>query len=178
MMNRLMTVAATAVVLGLGSVAGAATMDGDSVNVEMSTVFLGSQGLQNSIVGAGSEGNYYSNQFYDFDDATDTFSISSTSTFCGMTSCSPDDTVSWALTSLDFGGPLTGVSILLNGIGATISSFTADSVFFSWANVGIPQGTYLTLKFETAAVPLPASLPLLMAGVAGLAALRRRRKSA
>jgi len=177
MMKKLIA-AATAAVIGLGSMAGAATMNGDSVNVEMSTVLGGSQGLQNSIVGAGVEGNYYGNQFFDFDDATDSFSISSGSNYCGMTSCAFTDKVSWALTSLDFGGPLTGISFLLNNIGATIDSFTADAVYFSWDNVNIPQGTYLTLKFETAAVPLPASLPLLMVGIAGLAALRRRRMSA
>lgn len=170
------TVAAAALIAGSIS-ARAATLNGDTVTVQLSSGLAGSQGVQTRVIGDGAEGNYYGNQFYDFDDVTDTFSITSTGSFCGMTSCGTGDTVIWSLTSLDFGGPLTSVSILRSIGGAIIRSFSADSVVVQWTEAAIPQGTYFAMQFRTdpASVPLPASLPLLVAGLAGV---KRSRASA
>lgn len=51
--------------------------------------------------------------------------------------------------------------------------------YFQWGNdwnVGLGQFTY-DVRLATSTVPVPATLPLLGAGLAGLAALRRRKKA-
>jgi hypothetical protein len=177
----LMSFAAAGVLAAVG-VVNAATLDGDTVTVEMSTGFGGSQGAQTVVVGAGYEGNYYSNQYFDLNDGAngDLFTITSTGDFCGMTSCSGSgDTVTWTLTGLDFGTPITGFS-LSSSIGGATASFTGTSVTISWTEAAIPFGTYTVGQFLTgpSAVPLPAGLPMVASGIGALVMLRKRRKAA
>ena len=175
--------AAAVALLALGAAAEAATLAGDTVSVNLSTGFLGDLGTQSVLVGAGVDATYFGNQDLDFDDGVDgdIFSITSLFNFCGMSTCAGSgDIVTFTLTSLDFGVPLLGVNILTSIGGAIVSSFTSDSVTFQWTEASIPQGTYFTAQFVTgpSPIPLPASLPLLAIGLAGLAALRSRRKAA
>lgn len=176
--------AAAVALLALGAAAQAATLAGDTVSVNLSTGFGGDFGtLSPVLVGAGVDANYFGNQDLDFNDGVDgdIFSITSLGSFCGMSTCEGSgDIVTFTLTSLDFGGALLGVNILTSIGGAIVSSFTADSVTFQWTEATISAGTYFTAQFVTgpSPIPLPASLPLLAIGLAGLAALRSRRKAA
>ena len=74
---------------------------------------------------------------------------------------------SFALTSSSFGPILT--------------SFTGSTLFVNWSGVGYQNGdraTFAVAFADPAAVPLPAGLPLLAGGVAALALLRRRARTA
>lgn len=169
--------------LALGAAAEAATLAGDIVTVNISTGFGTDLGTQIVPVGAGVDATFFGSQNLDFNAGVDgdIFSITSLRSFCGWSSCEGSgDIVTFTLTSLDFGVPLLGVNILSGIGGAFVSSFTPDSVVFQWTEANIPSGTYFTAQFVTgpAPIPLPASLPLLAIGLAGLAALRSRRKSA
>ena len=169
--------------LALGATAEASTLDGDTVSVNLSTGLGGDFGTEVVLVGAGVDANYFSNQDLDFNSGVDgdIFSITSLGNYCGMSTCAGSgDIVTFTLTSLDFGEPLVGVNILTSIGGATVTSLTSDSVTFEWTEAAIPDGTYFTAQFITgpSPIPLPASMPLLAIGLAGLAALRSRRKAA
>lgn len=139
-------------------------------------------GTQTLAVVPGEEGAYYGSQIFDFNAGTgDLFTIRSTDTFCGWTCGSSPIVVT--LSGLVFDTTLTSVSILTSIGGAVVQSFTQNSITFTWADASIPVGNYFTAQYNggsVSSVPLPAALPLLAAGLAGLGgiSMRRKRKSA
>jgi hypothetical protein len=91
--------------------------------------------------------------------------------------------ITFDLSSLDFGIPLTGFDIIQNFGSGSVDSLTATSVSFGLVGK-ISQGTIFTAQFITTpvsvAVPLPGTLPLFVGGLAavGLLGWRKRRKAA
>ena len=82
---------------------------------------------------------------------------------------------------LGSGGSFTGFSLVSSDIAPVTTSFDPDELFINWAGASYLNGN--TLSFDIgyaapAAVPLPAGLPLMAAGVGALAVLGRRRRAA
>ncbi|SFA90434.1 VPLPA-CTERM protein sorting domain-containing protein [Poseidonocella pacifica] len=155
----------------------AATLDGDSVNLGLFASF--SWGDYTPTAGAGEDGNI-SSQFYDLNAGPDgdLFTIRSERSLCGINCLG--DTVVWTLADLDFVGglPLTDFVIVQNYSDASVS-FTDDSVTISYTDAFIPTGIYFQGRFVTTPlpdVPLPASLPLALVGLAGLGIFRKKQR--
>jgi hypothetical protein len=107
---------------------------------------------------------------------------------CSLWSAGPDD-ARFLFSGLNFGTPgtsLVGVNLTAAKVfGASISDVTADSFVLNFGSAGIingvpPLGTLtMDLQVQTiTAVPLPAGLPLLLAGCTALGGFLRRRKHA
>ena len=160
--------------LGLAGILLAGTANagliGDSVKIEL-TDGDRNYGQHTHTVGAGEEGNYFSNQFYDFGDLS--FDSRSNSTFCGM-SCR-GEIITLALTDLDFGATLTNVLLTTNLTGVSVS-FGSNFVSFSWLDQALTPTTYLSADFVTngVSVPEPASLGLFAMGLLGFGLSRLR----
>ncbi|SNR78137.1 VPLPA-CTERM sorting domain-containing protein [Puniceibacterium sediminis] len=157
--------------------AAAATLAGDTVNVSLFASF--SWGSYTRTVGPGEDGSV-SSQYFDFNAGPDgdLFTIRSGGFYCGL-NCG-GDTVVWTLTDLDFvdGLPLTDFVIVQSFSDAT-ASFTDDSVTISYTDTFLPAEVYFQGRFVTippSAVPLPASLPLALAGLAGFGMFRKKRR--
>jgi hypothetical protein len=133
-------------------------------------------GIEMNLVGPGIDGNFFQNQFFDYD--ANSFQISSTGNFGGIWTTDPLDTISLQLSSLDFTtGPLTGVSFLTNLSGVSMS-FTGNSVTFSWKEQNIGTGVYLSAQFTTSGTTIPEPGSLLVWGLMGLvgAGMNNRRR--
>lgn len=100
--------------------------------------------------------------------------VSSMSVFAG-TSLTTVQTISLILFDKDFNG-LTSDSFT-GGLAQTLSASASGTRFFAiTSNMSSPGFSIDDLSFtftEAAVVPLPATLPVLMLGLGGLAALRR-----
>ena len=164
--------AAAFLVLALPAHAG---LTGDTVGTE----YFGSSqttGVVMSVVGPGEEGNFFGNQFFDYGDSS--FAIRSTGGFSGIFSSDGED-ITLQLTSLNLGAPITSVGFSTNLSGVT-ETHTADSVTFTWMEQSLSADTYLTAEFngETPPVPEPETYVLMLAGLAAMGAVARRRKAA
>jgi hypothetical protein len=163
----------------LCSPAGAATLLGDTVTINLSAT-AGNLGTQSVLVGAGEEGNFFGSQFFDFNAGVsgDLFTIRSESTFVGLNSFNHADTVTWTLSSLDFGAPLTGFTILQSISPVTIDSLTATSVTFTYHEAAVPEGIYFQGQFVTgvSAVPEPSTWAMMILGFAGVGYMTYRRR--
>ena len=163
--------AVTVLIVG-SSISAHADLIGDTVGTRY--VGAGDTGVNLDVVGPGEDGNFFSNQFYDY--GASSFSIRSTSTFCGIWTCSPVP-ISLELTSLDLGSPITSVTFSTSLLGV-IESHTATSVTFTWIEQSLPATTYLSAEFNTGtAVPEPATLSLMFAGIVALGAIARKRSA-
>lgn len=87
------------------------------------------------------------------------------------------------LSGLDFPGSsiLTGFELLSTRLENLAFTFTDTSLTFTFVDIAanVPDGPAIRGRFLTepvAAVPLPASLPLMLAGLGAVAILRRRKK--
>lgn len=176
--------AATAILAVAGTPAQAASLAGDTISINLSTSAGGDHGTNVVLVGAGEEASWFGNQFVDANASVngDVFSIRSSGNYCGMWTCDTSQTVTWTLSSLDFGVPLTGFTILQSIGPVTINSLTATSVQFTYNEASIPDGVYFQARFETGentGVPEPSTWALMIAGfgLAG-ASIRARRTAA
>ena len=150
-----------------------AGLTGDTVGTRY--VGGGDSGTIFSVVGPGVEGIFFSSQVFDYGDSS--FTIRSTSTFCGIWSCGSIP-VSLELSSLDLGVPIASVSFTTSLSGVT-ETHTADSVTFTWMEQSIPLDTYLTANFKggTAPIPEPSTYALMALGLAGIGFVARRRNT-
>jgi hypothetical protein len=160
--------------------ANATTLAGDDVTVNLSTSSGGTAGTQTVRVGPGDDAIYYGVLFLDFNAGVDgdIFTLRSTSPYDGISSGDPNDTVTWTLTSLDFGAPLTGLTILRDIGPVTIDSLTATSVTFTYHEAHFPADVFFQAQFVTgvSAVPEPSTWAMMMLGFAGAGVMAYRRR--
>jgi len=165
MFKKSLSVVASAILFFSATSAHAASLLGKTVTVELSAAG-NSYGSQSVLVGAGNDGSYFANTFFDLNGGAngDQFVYSSGGSFCGI-ACEGGDVV-WTLSNLDFGKPLKGFNILQQDVGAiTIDAITATSISFRYKDGSIHPGVNVIGQFVTdSAVPEPATWAMMLMG--------------
>ncbi|SFR02266.1 VPLPA-CTERM sorting domain-containing protein [Poseidonocella sedimentorum] len=176
-MRKLLTILALLQAMALP--ATAATLEGDSVTIHLFAEF--SWGTYTRTVGPGEDGDI-SSLSYDLNAGPDgdLFTLRSKGAYCGLNCSTPPTPVVWTLLGLDFvgGQPLTDFEIVQGFSDATVS-FTDSSVTITYTDDSLSPGIFFQGRFVTeplSAVPLPASFPLVLAGLGGLGLLRRKQR--
>lgn len=168
---------------GVATSTQAAGLEGDQVHVNLTIggfpSFLCSNCDANFTVVAGQEGAIFNNtQAINF--GASSFDISSSGSFTqfGFNPAPTDRPVVLRLSSLDFGVPLTGVNFTTTLTGPVDVTFGSDFAQFSFFDQAIPNNTYISAQFLTAAVPEPETYALMLAGLTAVGAVVRRRRRA
>lgn len=165
-------------------VAQAATLTSDFVTVGVSLepqISNPGLGPQTVAVGDGYDGDFFGSQQFDVNWRGGTsFRLRSTRSFSG--GWANGDSVTWTISGLEFsdGEELVDINITRSFGNVTITDLTATSFSFTHDDVGIPSGRYLSFEYITAipaAIPLPASVTLLLAALCGMGVLSRRRRT-
>lgn len=174
---------ATVAALGLGVAAGAAsaaTLDGDSVGCDIVATVPWTCSSPTAVVGAGAEFtlDLFGNPRFDVDIGSSSIRLDKTvvGLFTGA-----GEVVTFS--DLDFSpssvivGIANFVTTASGGIAESDVTFGDDWVRFDFNNSSWQVGQYVSFDLitrEVAPVPLPAGLPLLLAGVGALGIVRRR----
>lgn len=126
---------ALALTLGMQGSAFAGLI-GQSVTTDLQQNGVSFTGPITAVVGASNPtGNFFGNQIFNYGDSS--FTIFSTSNFCGMT-CQGQQ-IQLVLSGLNFAGGLTNVqfSTSLSGVQKVVGT---NSVTFSWVDQSLPAG--------------------------------------
>lgn len=149
----------------LGSMlAGPATagLNGDVVTTVLRAE-TASYGPYSAVVVAGFEGSILGSLLFDYSDFG--FAIQSSSSFCGIRSCSVKETLTLRLSSLDFGPARVLTDVQLTTVLSDVSvTFGPTFAEFSWTDQPIAQGLFLSARFITG-VPEPEPVVLMLAGL-------------
>lgn len=183
MFNKVTFAAALSLAAFTSAPLAAATLVGETVGIDYifgpdENSVLVDDGNGNFVVGAGAETSYFGNLEVDVSGNQLTINslrdadFQSVEAFNGLR-------ISDVLGAF---GDFLSISLVSSDFIAPLLSFDAENLYVNFAGSGFTeQGEQVVINFtvadSVAAVPLPASLPLLLAGVGGFAALRRRRKA-
>ena len=168
--------------LAFSGQAQSATLAGDLVAVNYNDSILPNNN-GSGIVGPGTDVTIV-NAFYDFNAGVggNEFIFSVNNAFCGVAACGGP--IKLSLLDLNFSGgeQLVGFTLLSTALSGLSFTLTSTSLIFLATEGNIGPGTVISGIFQTApfAVPVPAALPLLAAGISamGFMGWRRKRKSA
>lgn len=83
------------------------------------------------------------------------------------------------ITFLDLAADIESFSLVSSSFGPITQIYSATEIFMSWPGAAYPNGSTASFSVEltdaVAPVPLPAGAPLLLAALAALGVMRRRR---
>ena len=174
---------ATAILALTSSGVQAATLNGDTIT------FTDPGGPHSVLVGAGVDFTVGAIT-YDFNAGSlgDQFviGITTTTSACGLYTCSGTTTLSLSNLIFSGGQVLTGFTVLSSQLPITINTLTPTSLSLSWTEAHVTgpatflDGQFITAPSSVSTVPLPTALPLFASGLVGLGLLgwRRKRKAA
>lgn len=183
-MSKVKSIIAAGLLTLCATLTQAATMTADFVTVGVSLepqISNPGLGPKTVAVGNGYDGNFFGSQQFDVNWRGGTaFRLRSTRNFSG--GWASGNSVSWTVSGLEFsdGEELVGLDVTRSFGNVTITDLTATSFTFTHDDVAIPSGRYLSFDYITAipaAVPLPASVTLLLVALAGMGVLSRRRRT-
>lgn len=172
--------------LAFSGQAQSATLTGDLVAVNYNDSSL-TKNNGSGIVGVGTDVTI-GGGFYDFNAGVgNQFIFRVNRRFCGVAHC--NGPIKLSLLNLNFSGgeKLVGFDLLSTALSGLTFTFTSTSLIFFANEHTIRRGAVISGYFLTApplnipsAVPIPAALPLLAAGISamGFMSWRRKRKSA